>query len=172
MRLYHDRGPNDVVADFLGALELGFDRGAAGDAPRQNASPHRRKVLFLSQVPKPDPAIQDFSAFMTGVVEKTGAIADDGVRFLLAPRDRHRLVAAHAAGNRALAARYGLDDRGQFATPPDPAADWSPPRPITPRERRAVLGEAMRACARLRGHHPRYVLRITGKVASLYLRMR
>ena len=168
VRLYHDRGPNDVVADFLGALELGFDRGAAGDAPRQNASPHRRKVLFLAQVPKPDPAIQDLSAFMTGVVEKTGAIADDGVRFLLAPRDRHRLVAAHAAGNRALAARYGLDDRGQFATPPDPAADWSPPRPITPRERRAVLGEAMRACARLRGHHPRYVLRITGKVASLY----
>jgi hypothetical protein len=171
VRLYHDRGPNDVVADFLGALELAVDRDAAGDAPRRNASPHRRKLLFLSQVPKPDPAIQDLSAFMTGVVEKTGAIADDGVRFLLAPRDRHRLVAAHAAGNRALAARHGLDDRGQFATPPDPEADWSPPRPITPRERRAVLGEAMRACARLRGH-PRYVLRMTGKVASLYVRMR
>ena len=119
----------------------------AGDAPRQNASPHRRKVLFLSQVPKPDPAIQDLSAFMTGVVEKTGAIADDGVRFLLAPRDRHRLVAAHAAGNRALAARYGLDDRGQFATPPDPAADWSPPRPIT--APRAPRG-ARRGDARLR----------------------
>lgn len=168
--LFQDEGPNDVVANFLAALDLRLDPGRARAAARQNELPHRRKILFLSQVPKPDPAIQDLSGFMTKVVERTGAIADDGGSFLLPPPLRHRLVAEQAAGNRALVARYGLPDRGHFASPPDPAADWSPPRPITARERRAVLHEAMRACARLRG--PRFALRMTGKVASLYVRMR
>ena len=169
--LFRDDGPNDAVADFLAALDLDLDLdlGRARVAGRQNASPHRRKVLFLSQVPKPDPEIQDLSWFMTTVVEKTGAIADDGVRFLLAPRDRHRLVALHADGNRALLARYGLDDGGHFASPPDPDADWSPPRPITFRERHAVLAEALGTSVRLKG--PRFAARITRKVASLYLRM-
>ena len=39
------------------------------------------------------------------------AIADDGERFLLSPAERHALVARHLAGNRALAARHGLDRR-------------------------------------------------------------
>ena len=78
----------------------------------------------------------------------------------------------HAAGNRALLARHGLGDAEHFASLPNPAADWSAPRPITARERRAVLGEAMLACARMtRDRHPRLVLRMTGKVASLYVRM-
>jgi len=170
--LYRDRGPNDVAADFLAALDLGLDPSRAVDAGRLNISPHRRKVLFLSQVPKPDPNIQDLAMFMTEVVGRSEAIADDGGRFLLAPQDRYRLVERHAAGNRALVARYGLADAGHFAGLPDPAADWSPPPPITPSERRAVLGEAMLACTRLRGRHPRFVLRMTGKVASLYVRMR
>jgi hypothetical protein len=171
--VYRDDGPNEVVAGFLAAIGLDPGLAAGAAAGRLNASPHRRKLLFLSQVPKPDPTIQDLATFMAGVVERTAAIADDGGRFLLSPRDRHRLVARHAAGNRALVARHGLADAGHFAALPDPAADWSPPRPITPAERRAVLGEAMLACARMARHrHPRFVLRMTGKVASLYARMR
>ncbi|HVH02570.1 MAG TPA: hypothetical protein VM891_06425 [Amaricoccus sp.] len=170
VRLFHDSGPNDVVAEFLAAVGLaGRDLGPASPPPRQNASPHRRKVLFLGQVPKPDPAIQDLSAFMATVVQKTRAIADDGERFLLAPPERHRLVARQAAGNRAVLARYGLDDRGQFASPPDPRDAWRPPRPITAGERQRVLAEALGAAARLRGR--RFALRMAGKVATLYLRM-
>jgi hypothetical protein len=170
--LYRDRGPNDVVADFLAALDLGLGPDRAAAAGRLNASPHRRKLLFLSQVPKPDPKIQDLATFMAEVVGRSGAIADDGARFLMSPEDRYRLVAAHVTGNRALVARYGLGDAEHFAGLPDPAADWSPPRPITPSERRAVLGEAMLACARMaRGRHPRFVLRMAGKVASLHVQM-
>ena len=172
VRLFRDEAPNDAVADFLAALDLDLGRDWVVLAGRQNESPHRRKVLFLSQVPKPDPRIQDLATFMAEVVERTGAIADDGGRFLLAPPGRHRLVARHAAGNWALLARYGLEDAGHFAGLPDPAADWDPPRPITARERRVVLGEAMLACPRLRGRHPRFLLRMTGQVASLYVRMR
>ena len=178
VRLYRDAGPNDVIADFLSALDLDrLDLAGARGVGRQNESPHRRKILFLSRVPKPDPAVQDLAAHMTRIVEKTGAIADDGQRFLLPPALRHRLVAANEAGNRALVARYGLPDDGHFTAAPGPAdagpneAGWSPPAPITPAERRAVLGEALVAAARLRGH-PRYRLRIAGKVAALYSRMR
>jgi len=170
IRLFHDQGPNDLVGELLAALDLGIDRSRLQTAGRQNRSPHRRKVLFLSQVPKPDPRMQDLAALMARVVENTGAIADDGGRFLLPPGRRHQLVAPQAAGNRALVARYGLPDRGHFACPPDPDADWSPPAPISGRERRAVLNEALRASLRLPGR--RYALRMTARVGSLHVRMR
>ena len=170
IRLFHDEAPNDILGDLLAALDLGIDRSRLRTAGRQNRSPHRRKVLFLSQVPKPDPRLQDLAAFMARAVEATDAIADDGGRFLLPPRRRHQLVAAQAAGNRALIARYGLPDRGHFDCPPDADADWSPPLPIGSRERRAVLNEALRASVRLQG--ARYALRMSAKVASLHVRMR
>ena len=174
VRLYRDEtpagDPNDVIADYLSAIDVRLDR--AQGVGRQNESPHRRKILFLGQVPKPDPAIQDLAQHMTRVVEKSRAIADDGERFLLPPALRHRLVAPNAPGNRAIVARYGLADDGHFtAVPAADDPDWRPPAPITPAERRAVLGEAFAAAVRLRGH-PRYRLRIAGKVAALAARMR
>ena len=43
--------------------------------------------------------------FIARVVAGSDAIADDGVRFLMSPRQRRDLVAAHRAGNRALVER-------------------------------------------------------------------
>ena len=80
-----------------------------------------------------------FNMRVAGILRESGAVADDGGRYLLSPRERHDLVARHQAGNRALAARYGLDDAGSFLDLPDPDAPWAPPAPITAAERRAAF---------------------------------
>ena len=51
VRLYRDDGPNDVIADFLSRSTCGST--GRSDVGRQNESPHRRKVLFLSGCPSP-----------------------------------------------------------------------------------------------------------------------
>ena len=124
--LLRDTGTGAILEDFLAAVDIAFDQPPARTKP-QNASPHRRKILFLSLVPKPDPKVQTLAEFMTQVVEKTGAIAADGTRFLLPPPTRHRLVTQYLAGNRALVERYRLADAEHFASPPEPDPGWSPP---------------------------------------------
>ena len=111
--LYRDPGPNDLVGDLLGAMGIALDRDRLAPVPAQNVSMGRRKVLFLSQLPKPRRAESSARAralplFVAGVVARSPAIADDGERFLMSPRARHELVAGHLAGNRALVARHGI----------------------------------------------------------------
>ena len=163
--LYRDEAPGDPAAALLGAMGL----GAVELTPvsRQNESLHRRKLMFLSRVPKPDPALQDLAQFMTRVVERNDTIADDGGRFLMSPRERHDLVARFQDGNRAIVARYRIPDPGSFVELPDPAADWTPPQPLRPEEvrrtRRAALATAL---FRTRG---RSRLRMAGKVVQMRL---
>ena len=102
--------------------------------------------------------------FVARVVADSDAIADDGVRFLMSPRDRHALVAAHLDGNRALVDRLGLADPGPFLELPDPDAPWSPPAPITAREVAAVRRAALAAC--LRGRNPVAAARLAAQVAA------
>ena len=128
---------------------------------------HRRKTLFLAGMPKPAGAADDARdrgapRFVARVVAATDAIADDGERFLLSPAERHALVAAHLAGNRALVERLGLADPGPFLALPDPDAPWSPPAPITARELAAVRRAALVAC--LRGRNPVAAARLAAQI--------
>ena len=168
--IYRDGQDNDVIRDFLTAVDA-FALGEQTRAiERQNTTLHRRKLMFLAGVPKPDPEIQDLSALMTRVVERTEAIAPDGERFLLPPEDRRALVAAHVDGNRALVERHGVTDPGPFIRMPPEDPDWAPPRPLSRQEINTVLREALATSLRHPGR--RYAARMSAKVASLYFRMR
>ncbi len=148
--LYRDGGPNDITGAMLDALELDLDRARLTPVPPQNVSMHRRMVRFMSELPKPVEASKDrarmqFARRIAGIVQAAGAIADDGGRFIMSPRERHDLVARHLEGNRALVARYGIAEPGGFLEAPDPQAPWEPPAPITGPERRAALAAVLRA---------------------------
>jgi hypothetical protein len=150
--VYDDIGRGDIVAPFLAALGLGIDQAQLLPVGRENASMHRRKLLFLGGFPKPvaaraNPAARFPAGFVTRVLAGSAAVADDGGRFLLSPAERHALVAAHIEGNRALVARHGIADPGGFVELPDPDAPWSPPAPITGREIAAVWRESLAAAA-------------------------
>jgi hypothetical protein len=167
--LYHDPGPNDIVGTLLAATATDLDPARLRPVPPQNVSMGRRKALFLGQIPKPADAWADRRAwmmpnFVARVVAASDAIADDGERFLMSPRRRHDLVAAHLAGNRALVERRGLEPRG-FLDLPDPDAPWEPPAPITDREAAAVRRACLLAC--LRRRNPVASLRQGAQVARL-----
>lgn len=172
--LYRDPGPNDIVGDLLAATGTAVDPARLRPVAPQNVSMHRRKTLFLAGMPKPagatvDPRDRVAPRFVARVVADLDAIADDGVRFLMSPRDRHALVAAHLDGNRALVDRLGLADPGPFLELPDPDAPWSPPAPITAREVAAVRRAALAAC--LRGRNPVAAARLAARVARLFAPM-
>jgi hypothetical protein len=165
VRIYQEGAHDDVLATFFAILGVGVPPVGRGENDRQNVSLHRRKVLFLSRVPKPDPMIQDVSTFMTRVVTGSRWIADDGIRFLMSPQERHALVARHLEGNRALVARHGIRDAGSFAELPDPDAAWQPPAPISRAEFLAVAAEAQ--VSSFTTFKSRYSLRMAGKLARM-----
>lgn len=141
--LFRDGEPNDLMGAFLAALGLTLDRSRLEVIPPINVSMHRRQVLFMAQFPKPAAARRSregmkFGRRLARILRASEAIADDGQRYMLSPRERHDLVAAHAAGNRALVERFAVADPGAFLALPDPDAPWSPPAPITAEERAAV----------------------------------
>jgi hypothetical protein len=169
--LYRDPGPNDLVGDLLGATGTAVDRDRLTPVPRQNVSMHRRKTLFLGQMPKPPEASDDAAArvaprFVARVLAGSAAVADDGGRFLMSPRQRHALVAAHLAGNRALVEARGLADPGPFLALPDPDAPWAPPAPITAAEVAAVWRAALVSCLRSR-RNPVAAARLAAQVSRL-----
>ena len=149
--LYRDQGPNDIVGDLLAATDTRIDRARLHPIPPQNVSMHRRKLLFLAGFPKPASAREDQPKahypvrFVTRLLSRSTAIADDGGRFLLSPAERQALVARHLDGNRRLVARHGIADAGSFVDLPDPDPSWTPPAPITGRELAAVWREAVAA---------------------------
>ena len=140
--LYRDGEPNDVLGSFLemlGLADLELERAITP----QNISMHRRKLLFLSQVPKAD---RRAAGFISRVVEASSAIDADGGRFVLPPAARRDLVAQYQDANRAIVARYGIADAGRFLDLPDPAETWAPMAPITRGEIAGVFRDALRAC--------------------------
>jgi hypothetical protein len=148
--IYGDGVPGfDPLDGFLAALGLDIDRAALRPVPRRNLSLHRREVLFMAALPKGD-ARRDRIRMqpvrqIARALQASGAIADDGGRFLLAPDERHALVARHLEGNRALVARHGLTDVGRFLDLPDPDEPWSPPAAITAAERVHAFRAVVRA---------------------------
>jgi hypothetical protein len=168
--LYRDPGPNDIVGDLLAATGTRLDPAVLRAVAPQNVSMHRRKTLFLAAMPKPADATtvarnREAPRFVARVVAGSDAIADDGGRFLMSPRQRHDLVAAHLAGNRALVDRLGLADPGGFLDLPDPDAPWTPPAPITRREVTALWRACLAAC--LRGRNPVAAARLAAQVTRL-----
>ncbi len=163
--LYHDQGPNDIMGALLRAAEIDLDPGELDQIGRQNVSLHRRKVLFLSQVPKPDPDIQDLAQLVTRVLGQSDTVADDGIRFVMPPANRRELVARHQLGNEAIVRAYGLTDVRGFACLPDTDEDWTPARPTTLGEIAATQAEAIAYC--LRELRPRYAARMIARVAAM-----
>ena len=156
--VYDDLRPGDIVAPFLAALGLDLDQAELAPVGRENASMHRRKLLFLGGFPKPAAARRAVNAaarapagFVARVLAGSGAVADDGGRFLLSPAERHALVAAHLEGNRALVARHGIADPGGFVELPDPDAPWTPAGADHPARGRRGLARV----ARRRPRRPR-----------------
>ena len=172
--LYKDERPNDLLGALLAALGIEIDRARLRPIPPQNVSLHRRQVLLMSQLPKaPDALLQrgqmKFTSRMAVALRGSDAIADDGQRFMMSPRARHDLVAAHRAGNQALVDRHGITDVGGFLDLPDPNAPWTPPAPITPAERAAALRAVLRAFWSKR--RPLYALGSALRVGLIFARM-
>ena len=171
VRLYRDRGPNDIVGTFLAAVGTEIDRGRLREVAPQNVSMHRRKLLFMAGVPKHPLADVDrrhmfLARFMSRVVEGSDAIADDGGRGMMSPADRHALVARHLPGNRAVVERYGIADPGSFVELPDLAEPWRPPAPITAAEARAVYRAALAEA--WVGRNPASALKLSARLGPLF----
>jgi hypothetical protein len=170
--LYRDPGPNDLLGELLAVTGTTVDRAGLRPVAPRNVSMHRRKTLFLAGMPKPRGAMENprdrvAPRLVAQVVAASDAIADDGGRFLLSPRERHALVAGHLAGNRALVARLGLGDPGAFVAAPDPDVPWTPPAPITAAEITAVWRECLVACLRSRRRNPLAAARLAAQISRM-----
>jgi hypothetical protein len=173
VNIYKDAG-DDVLGSFLQAVGVELDRAALVPVPPRNLSMHRRQVLFMAGLPKDPRARHDrrfrrIARHVGEALRHSDAIADDGGRCLLSPRERHALVAAHLAGNRALVARHRLTDIGGFLELPDPDAPWEPPAPITAAERRAAFRAVLRSLWARR--NPLAALAATTRAGAAFARM-
>jgi hypothetical protein len=174
VRLYRDGEPNDIAGAFFSAVGLdGLLPRLVRDVGRQNVSMHRRKALMLAHVPKNRrgrPSLLNppgLAELIVRTVAASGAIAEDGVRCILSPEERRRLVARHQPGNRAVAARYGIADPGAFVELPGPEP-WTPPAPISRAELAAVFRETLAAAWAARG--PRAALD-SARISGLFTRI-
>ena len=168
VRLYRDGTADSILASFLDALGADVPLRASARSAGRTCRCTVARCCSSPVSPRPEPTVQDLSLFMTRVVMKTGSIADDGIRFLMSPRERHALVARHLEGNRALVARHGIPDAGSFIELPDPDAAWRPPAPISRAEFLAVSAEALETCFAFRN---RRGLGLAGRLARLLPQM-
>lgn len=143
--IHQDGLKQDVLANFLNLLDLDIADRLDRDVGPQNTSMHRRKVLFLSQIPK---SRERVAGLISRVVGRSSAIADDGGRYLLSPGQRSAMVQQYRDSNRTVAARYGITDPGPFVDLPDPEPDWFAPAPISRPEIAAVFRSAIATCWR------------------------
>ena len=149
-RIYRDDAPFDAVEDFRVLLGLPRTPATSAASTRANVSMPRRKVMFLGETVKKGRPHAEVLATVAQVAQ-TQAIRDDGIRFLLSPQKRAKLVAKYAKGNEAICRRYGLDADAAYFTDATPSAyPWLPPQPITDRERADVTAEIEPAIAQLR----------------------
>ncbi len=169
VRLYDaDRG--DLEGAFFAAVGVPLERSRLRAVQPQNVSTSRRKLLFLSHVPKPPetaPAQAQFpSRFLLRVVTASRAIADDGIRFMMSPEERRALVAAHLAGNESLVARHGITETAGFLELPDPDPAWHPPAPVERAEVRRLFREAIAALWTT--YNPVAAARLSARIAGLF----
>ena len=149
-RIYRDDTPFDAVEDFRVLLGLPRTPATSAASTRANVSMPRRKVMFLGETVKKGRPHAEVLATVAQV-NASQAIRDDGIRFLLSPQKRARLVAKYAKGNEAICRRYGLDADLAFFTDTTPSTyPWLPPQPNTARERADIKAEIEAALAALR----------------------
>lgn len=160
----------DLAGAFFEAIDTPLDRSRVKDVTPQNVSMNRRKLLFMSQVPKPQefsgPRLTFPTRFLTRVVTASPAIADDGLRSMMSPAERRDLVARHLPGNEAVVARYTIGAPGPFLDLPDPGETWAPPEPIRAAERRALYREALGTA--WRRHNPFAAARLTLHLTRMF----
>lgn len=130
---------------FLEQMEFSPFPGALDDVPSQNVSMHRRKTLFLSQVPKQDARL---ARIVLNTVEQSDAIKDDGIKYMMSPAQRSQFLSRFLEGNEQLRARYNIDELDWF--PPATLSDeeWTPPDPINPPEYTGIMLEALKTLGR------------------------
>jgi hypothetical protein len=172
--LYRDGETNDLFGTLLAALDVAVDPARLRPVPRQNVTMHRRQALFMGQLPK-SPRAQNhrhemlFARKVSGILQASGAIADDGGRFLLSPAERRAFAARFTEGNRAVVERYAIADPGSFLDLPDPTEAWEPPRPITAEERRAAFRTVLKGLWSVRS--PLRAVRATARAGVAFARM-
>lgn len=158
-----DGEKRDVVADFLNLMDLDIAGQLDRDVEPQNTSMHRRKILFLSQIPK---SRQRVAGLISRVVGRWDDIADDGGRYLLSPEQRRDLALEYRDSNRSVAARYGIDDPGPFTGLPDPEPDWFAPEPVSRAETAAVFRRTIAGC--WRDFSPARAAKLSLEVAAVF----
>lgn len=169
VRLYEaDR--SDLAGAFFDAIGASVDVRKLGTVRPQNVSMSRRKLLFMSQVPKPPefspPRLNYPIRFLARIVAASSAIADDASAGMMSPRQHHDLVLRHLAGNQAVVSRYAIENSDSFLELPDPGARWAPPEPIRPAERWALYRETVAAA--WRGHNPVKAARVTAHLTRIF----
>jgi hypothetical protein len=146
--LYGNHAFRPLWNGLIEQLNLNPPPKTLAEVTSQNVGMHRRKTLFLSQVPKHD---QRFAIRVRNVVEDTLAIKDDGVRYLMSPSQRSELLARYLAGNEALFKRHDLPESNWFQPLSPGETDWVSPSPIQSQEYMGVMSEALGASSELPG---------------------
>ncbi len=148
VRIYEvDR--KDIAGALLEVMGAVVDRSRLVEVAPQNVSMNRRKLVFLSRVPKPPEdaplRLRYPLRFLVRTLADSDAIAGDAYRGMMSPAQRRDLVAAHHDGNAALVARHGIAETGSFLELPDASEAWAPPAPISRGERLALFRHVTRA---------------------------
>lgn len=138
--LYRDNARTPLSGLLLEQFELSLNPEKLTDVAYQNIRMHRRKTLFMSQVPKRD---KKLSRHVLETVRKTKLIKDDGYKYLLSPQQRSDFLKKYIEGNVALTERYALPEANWFTDTRPLDAEWEPAKPIRPEEYMAVLIQAM-----------------------------
>ena len=140
--LYRDNARTPLRGLLLEQLDLGLNPEKLTDVAHQNIRMHRRKTLFMSQVPKQD---KKLSWHVLKTVRETKLIKDDGYKYLLSPQQRSDFLTQYVEGNVALTERYALPEARWFTDTRPLDAEWEPAEPIRPEEYMGVLIQALRA---------------------------
>jgi hypothetical protein len=122
-------------------LDLKHILAGMEDVPSQNVSMHRRKTLFLSQVPKQNKRL---ARIVRSTVEQSDVINNDGLKYMMSPTQRSEFLSQYQKGNESLFARYHLYEPNWFTTASPEDAEWIPPRPIEPHEYTGIMLDALR----------------------------
>lgn len=120
----------DIALDLLHVAGLSDLRGLNRPKPL-NESLQRRKTIFLSRI---DTYSRESRTDFITAIRESGAIADDGVRYIASPRDRRRFYEEYRAGTESILRLFGISDADTFLAYRPPNDDWYPPEPITSEE--------------------------------------
>jgi hypothetical protein len=138
--LYRDNATTPLSGLLLEQLDLSLNPEKVTDVGRQNVRMHRRKTLFMSQVPKQN---KKLTPLVLKIVKATRLIKDDGFTFLLSPQQRSDFLKKYIDGNVALMKRHALPEADWFADASPFEAEWVPAAPIRAQEYMGVLLQSL-----------------------------